>query len=54
MHLLAEIKGLTRPNRLICKKTGMQKKQVFQDQGYVRDACCMLSAKYWFQFVNYF
>ena len=27
-------------------KTGMQKKQVLQDPGYVKDACCMLSAKY--------
>ena len=27
-------------------KTGMQKKQVMQDPGYVKDACCMLSAKY--------
>ena len=29
-------------------KTGMQKKQVLQDPGYVedvKDACCMLSAK---------
>ena len=41
-------------------KTGMWKKQVLQDPGYVEDvedACCMLSAKYsnnivdWFQFV---
>ena len=41
-------------------KTGMQKKQVLQDPGYVKDvkdACCMLSAKYsnntvdWFQFI---
>ena len=41
-------------------KTGMRKKQVLQDPGYakdVKDAYCMLSAKYsnntvdWFQFV---
>ena len=41
-------------------KSGMQKKQVSQDPGYIKDvkvACCMLSAKYsnntvdWFQFV---
>ena len=35
-------------------KTSTQKKQVLQDPGYVEDvedACCMLSAKYWFQFL---